>query len=75
MELYAAPGTNEGIHPKRGGGGYFYPTSHCLFTLNNLEAIKVVNLSFSSIQEHFIRDTRNKFGILNSFLSSDIGQT
>ena len=53
-------------------GGNFIPP--CWFSLNNSETVKAVTLAFCSIQEHFIRNIRAKFGISNSPQSPDIGQ-
>ena len=48
----------------------------CFFSLNNSETVKAVTLAFSifSIQLHFIRDIRAKFGVPNSPQSPDIQQ-
>ena len=43
--------------------GNFTHHPPCWFPLNNLETIKAVTLAFCSIQYHFIRDVRAKFGI------------
>ena len=50
------------------------PPPHSWFSLNNLETVKTATLAFFSIQQHFIRDIRAKFGIPNFPQSSDIGQ-
>ena len=44
------------------------------FFLDNSETVKAVALAFCSIQQHFIRDVRVKFGIPNLPQSSDIGE-
>ena len=54
-------------------GENFKPLAYW-FSLNNSETIKAVTLAFCSIQQHFIRDIRDKFGIPNSPQSPDIGQ-
>ena len=36
--------------------------SSCWFSLNNLETVKAVTLTFCSIQKHSIWDIRGKFG-------------
>ena len=43
--------------------------------VNNSETVKAVTLAFWSIQQHFIRDVRAKFGISNFAQSPDIGKT
>ena len=50
------------------------PSPPFWISLNNSETAKAVNLAFCSIQQHFIRDIRAKFGIHNSSQSPDIGQ-
>ena len=55
------------------GGGGFYP-SPFWYSLNNSETVKAVTLAFCSLQYHFIRDVRARFGIPNSLQSLDIGQ-
>ena len=44
------------------------------FSLNISETVKAVALAFCTIQNHFIRDIRAKFGIYNSPQSSDTEQ-
>ena len=44
------------------------------FSLNNSKTIKAVTLEFCSIQQHFIRNIRAKFGISNLPQSPYIGQ-
>ena len=46
----------------------------CWFSLNNYKTLQAVTLAFSSIQQHFIRDVRAKFGIPYLPQSTDIGQ-
>ena len=46
----------------------------CWFSLKILTAVNPVTLAFWSIQSHFIRDIRAKFGITNLTQSPDIGQ-
>ena len=52
-------------------GDLFKP---CWFNLNTSETVEAVTLAFCSIQYHFIRDIRAKFGICNLPQSPDIGQ-
>ena len=54
------------------GGRVILPP--CWFSLNNSETVKAVTLAFCSIQQHFIKDVRAKFGIPNSLRSLDTGQ-
>ena len=53
---------------------WVHPPPPCRFSHNNSETVKSVTLAFCSIQQHFIRDIRAKFGIPNSLESPDIGQ-
>ena len=50
------------------------PTISCWSFLNESETVKAVTLAFCSIQLHFIRNIRDKFGIPNSPQSQYIGQ-
>ena len=57
-----------------GGGGGNFTSSPCWYSLNNSETVKAVTLAFCSIQQHFIKGVRAKFGIPNSLRSLDTGQ-
>ena len=48
--------------------------THCWFSLDHSETVKVVTLQFCIIQYLFIRHIRTKFGIPNSSHFPDIGQ-
>ena len=69
--MYIAEESASVINPNLGRGLIL---SSLLVSFNDSETVKVVTMAFSSIQKHFIRDIRAKFGILNSLQSPDIGQ-
>ena len=63
------------LNPNLGRGMVVILPPTCWFSLNNYESLQAVTLAFPSIQQHFIRDVRAKFGIPYLPQYTDIGQS